>query len=80
MIQAIKIIKAYESILLTTRTITGMRLQKAPVNELQVCLECANGLSFALWRQSKDKDCGYQDTHEAQSNRELVERVTRDKS
>jgi hypothetical protein len=57
MVQAIKIVKAYKSVLLTTRTVTSMRLQKASINKLQVCLECANRLSFALWCQSKDKDC-----------------------
>jgi hypothetical protein len=80
MCQAIKTVKAYESVLLTTRAITSMRLQKASVDKLKVSLECANGLPFALWCQGKYKDCSYQDTHEAQSKRELVERITRDES
>jgi hypothetical protein len=57
-----------------------MGLQEAPVDELQVCFKCPNRLSFALLSQGEDKNCGNQDTHEAQGNRKLVEWVTRDKS
>jgi hypothetical protein len=57
-----------------------VRLQETPVDKLQVCFSGAHGLSLALWSQSIGKDGGYQDAHEAQGYRKLVEGITRNES
>jgi hypothetical protein len=57
-----------------------MRLQETSIDEFQIGFKCAHWLSFALWSRSERKDCGNEDTNEAQSYRKLIEWVTRNES
>lgn len=67
----------YKSVLLATRSITSVRLQEAAIDELQVCLDSARLLSFALWSECNGKYGGKKEANDTESDRELMKGVTR---
>jgi len=57
-----------------------MRFQETPIDELKVCFERARRLIFTLRSEGQSKHYRKEHTNEAQRNRELVKRVTWNKT
>ena len=80
MSRVLYLLQTYQSILLTSRSVSSMRLQEAPIDELEICFERARRLIFALRPERQSEYHSKKHTNKAQRNRKLVKRVTRNQT
>jgi len=78
--QVLSLLQTHQSILLASSSVSSMRLQETPIDELEVRFERARRLIFALRSERQSKHHRKKHTNEAQRNRKLVKRVTWNKT